>query len=63
MNSIYDGGNDIVNIINKIIDENYFAPDKKVTYNFLEKVLVVCQNYGVNQMVQTKVKNLLKRYS
>ena len=63
MNSIYDGGNDIVNIINKIIDENYFAPDKKATYNFLEKVLVVCQNYGVNQMVQTKVKNLLKRYS
>ena len=63
MNSIYDGGNDIINIINKIIDENYFAPDKKTTYNFIEKVLVICQNCGVNQMVQTKVKNLLKRYS
>ena len=63
MNNIYDGGNDIINIINKIIDENYFAPDKKTTYNFIEKVLVICQNCGVNQMVQTKVKNLLKRYS
>ena len=63
MNSIYNDGNDIVNIINKIIDQNYFAPDKKTTYNFIEKVLVICQNYGVNQMVQTKLKNLLKCYS
>ena len=61
--SIHNDGNDIIKIINIIIDQNYFAPDKKMTYLFIEKVLNICKDYGVNQMVQTKLKNLMKRYS
>ena len=63
INSIHRDGIDIINIINKIIDQNYYAPDKKMTYTFIEKVLNICKDYGVNQMVQTKLKNLMKRYS
>ena len=61
--SIHNDGNDIIKIINIIIDQNYYAPDKKMTYLFIEKVLNICKDYGVNQMVQTKLKNLMKRYS
>ena len=61
--SIHNDGNDIIKIINIIIDQNYFAPDKKMTYLFIEKVLNICKDYGVNQMVQTKLKNLMKCYS
>ena len=34
-----------------------------MTYTFIEKVLNICRDYGVNLMVQTKLKNLMKRYS
>ena len=61
--SIHNDGNDIIKIINIIIDQNYYAPDKKMTYLFIEKVLNICKDYGVNQMVQTKLKNLMKCYS
>ena len=63
INSIHNDGNDIIKIINKVIDQNYYAPDKKMTYLFIEKVFNICKNYGVNQMVQAKLKNLMKCYS
>ena len=63
IDSIHRDGDDIIKIINKIIDQNYYAPDKKMTYTFIEKVLNICRDYGVNLMVQTKLKNLMKRYS
>ena len=56
INSIHNDGNDIIKIINKVIDQNYYAPDKKMTYLFIEKVFNICKNYGVNQMVQAKLK-------
>ena len=63
INSIHNDGNDIIKIINKVIDQNYYAPDKKMTYLFIEKVFNICKNYGVNQIVQAKLKNLMKCYS
>ena len=61
--SIHSDGNNIIRIINKIIDQNYYAPDKKMTYHFIEKVYKICQDFGVNNMVLTQIKNLMKCYS
>ena len=30
---------------------------------FIEKVLKICQDFGVNHMVQTQLQNLMKCYS
>jgi hypothetical protein len=63
INSIHSDGNNIIKIINQIIDQKYYAPDKKMTYNFIGKVFRICQDFGVNHMVQTQLQNLMKRYS
>jgi hypothetical protein len=63
INSIHSDGNNIIKIINQIIDQKYYAPDKKMTYNFIGKVYRICQDFGVNHMVQTQLQNLMKRYS
>ena len=64
-NSVHNDGNDIIKIINKIIAQNNYGygPDKKMTYNFIEKIFKICQDYGVNQMVLNQLKNLMKCYS
>ena len=61
--SIHNDGINLIQIINNIIDENYFKPDKKMSYNFIEKIYKLCQDYGVSPMVQVKLKNLMKCYS
>ena len=63
INCIHNDENNIIKIINKIIDQNYYAPDKKMTYHFLEKVYIICQNFGINHMVLKKLDNLKKCYS
>ena len=63
INSIHSDGNNIIKIINQIIDQKYYAPDKKMTYNFIVKVFRLCQDFGVNHMVQTQLQNLMKSYS
>ena len=63
INSIHNDESNIIKIINQIIDQKYYSPDKKMTYHFIEKVLKICKDFGVNQMVQTQLQNLMKCYS
>ena len=63
INSIHNDESNIIKIINQIIDQKYYSPDKKMTYHFIEKVLKICQDFGVNHMVQTQLQNLMKCYS
>ena len=61
--SIHNDGVNLIQIVNKIIEENKINSDKKMNYNFVEKIYKLCQNYGVSPMVQVKLKNLMKCYS
>ena len=63
INSIHNDENNIIKVINKIIDKNNYAPDKKMIYNFVEKIFFICQSYGVNPMIQARIQNLMKTYS
>ena len=63
INSIHNDGNNIIKIINKIIDQRYYVPDKKLTYHFIERIFKICKDFGVNQMIQTQLQNLMKCYS
>ena len=62
INSIHNDQTNIIKVINKIIDKNYYAPSKKMIYNFIEKLLYICQSYGVNSIIQTKIKSMMKSY-
>ena len=63
INSIHNDENNIIKVINKIIDKNNYAPDKKMIYNFVEKIFFICQSYGVNPIIQARIQNLMKTYS
>ena len=63
INSIHNDENNIIKVTNKIINKNYYAPDKKMTYNFIQKIFFLCQSYGVNSMIQAQLQNMMKSYS
>ena len=63
INSIHNDENNIIKVVTKIIDKNIYAPDKKMIYNFVEKMFLLCQSYGVNPMIQTQIQELMKSYS
>ena len=62
LNSIHNDENNIIKIIKKVIDNNYYAPDKKMIHDFIEKIYFNCHYYGVNSLIQTQIKNMLKSY-
>ena len=63
INSIHNDEKSIIKVINKIINQNNFSPDKQLIYNFIEKTLYICQSYGVNSMIQIQLQKLMKSYS
>jgi hypothetical protein len=63
INSMHNDENNIIKVINKIIDRNDFAPDNKRIYNFIQKIVLLCQSYGVNSMILIQLKNMMKSYA
>ena len=63
INSIHNNENNIIKVINKIVDKNCYDPDKKMTYNFIQKIFFLCQSYGVNSMIQAQLQNMMKSYT
>ncbi len=63
INSMHNDESNIIKVINKIIDKNYFAPDNKRIYTFIEKICLLCQSYGVNSMIQIQLQNMMKLYA
>ena len=61
INSLHEDENNIIKVIKKIVDNNNYA-DKKMVYNFIEKIYILCQNYGVNHIIQIQILNLMKDY-
>ena len=61
INSIHNDEKNIIKIIKKIIDENC-EPDKTMTKNFVKKIYILCQNYGVNPIIQIQIDNLIKSF-
>ena len=63
INSIHNDENNIIKTINKIIEQKSNATDKKMIYNFIEKIYSLCQSYGVNSLIQVQIQNLMKNYA
>ena len=61
INSIHNDEKNIFKVIKKIIEENNEV-NKKMTHDFIKKIYVLCQSYGVSPINQIKIENLIKKY-